>query len=307
MKCPTPWLGTRRGYLTDWITQRWVCLTGRRIDPAANEWLTGPAGEIARIGPDFFEKLAAVENCELLKNANGAGLIKDFHMLGSDEFSAGCISPEITRFYQSTSSFDMDVWSEWCSVFRPFGWLLRFLFSHRLQQLHMPISPLETSRGITSDIVQLRDKNTGRIRYVGWLRTMVQSGDTIYAGLYSVCTPPKHQKPCVKIVFPLPNGNATVIMEPEACANGSLKLHSRGNVFGDPGFYFLVRDANGGAWARYVRTMKEMIHVYIDEHNVLRADHTLRIFGLVFLRLHYRIVPRTAAMTQRLSQVEGLA
>jgi len=238
-------------------------------------------------------------------NAPRAGLMADFAALDSDAFDAKRIAPEVRRFYESTSDFDMDVWSEWCSVFRPFGWLLRFLFSHRLQQLHMPISPLETSRGISSDIIQLRDRKTDRARYVGWLRTMVGSGSVIYVGLYSTCTPPRHHRPCLKVIFPLPNGHATVIMKPEACGDGSLKLHSRGDGFGDAGFYFVVQDRAGQAWARYVRTMKESLHVYPARSNELRADHVLRIFGMIFLRLHYRITLRAAPADQTGGETEG--
>lgn len=292
MKCPTPWLGNNRGYLTDWITQCWVRLAGRKIKLTANEWLQGSTGDNIRIGADFFERLAIANDCKISKNSNHAGLLKSFPALHSDVFSSEKVLPEIVRFYESTSDFEMDVWSEWCSVFKPFGWLLRFLFSHRLQQLHMPISALETSAGITSEIIQLEDIKTGQIRFVGWLRTMVESGDTIYAGLYSICSPPKYDRPCVKVVFPLPNGNAIVIMKPEVCGDGSLKLHSRGEIFGDAGFYFVVQDKSGRAWAKYVRSMRETIHVYVDKKNELRADHVLKYFGLVFLRLHYRMVPR---------------
>ena len=292
MNCSTPWLGEQHGFLTDWITQRWVCLTGRRINPAANEWLLGTSGASTRIGPDYFTRLAATLNCECSVNPKHGGLIKNFLDLRSDDFPAEKVSPEVVRFYQATSDFEMDVWSEWCSVFRPFGWLLRFLFSYRLQQLHMPISPLETSRGITSDIIHLTERNTGAIRLVGWLRTMADSGNVIYVGLYSYCVPPEFGKQCVKVVFPLPNGHATVILRPEACADGSLKLHSDGKGFGDAGFYFVVRDENGNAWARYVRTLKECIHVYSDKGE-LRTNHLLNIFGFVFLRLHYRIRQRS--------------
>jgi len=292
VKCPTPWLDNERGYLTDWITQRWVCLTGKRIEPTANEWLLGSSGNNVRIGKDFFEQLAATQSCEIVTNAPRAGLITNFEGLKSDDFSADRLSTEVAKFYESTSDFEMDVWSEWCSIFKPFGWLLRFLFSHRLQQLHMPISPLETSRGITSDIVQLVDKKTRQVRFVGWLRTMIGSGDVIYVGLYSICIPPKWNKPCLKVVFPLPNGHATVIMKPEICSDGSLKLHSVGDAFGDAGFYFVVSDKIGHAWAKYIGAMKETIHVYPGKKDELRADHVLKFFGLVFLRLHYRMVLR---------------
>ena len=34
------WLDERRGYLSDWVTQRWVQLMGRRVDlDGAERWL----------------------------------------------------------------------------------------------------------------------------------------------------------------------------------------------------------------------------------------------------------------------------
>lgn len=38
--------------------------------------------------------------------------------------------------------------------------------------------------------------------------------------------------------------------------------------------------------------MKERIDVYPDSAGTLRADHVLRIWGAVFLRLHYRLVAK---------------
>jgi hypothetical protein len=80
-------------------------------------------------------------------------------------------------------------------------------------------------------------------------------------------------------------------MRPQVHPDGSLTVISDGGGFGDPGFYFVVED-EGAAWVRYVRTMKESIHVYVAETDTVRADHTLRIWGRVFLRLHYRLATK---------------
>ncbi len=80
-------------------------------------------------------------------------------------------------------------------------------------------------------------------------------------------------------------------MRPQVHPDGSLTVISDGREFGDPGFYFVV-EHQGRAWARYVRTMKESIHVYVAEADTVRADHTLRIWGRVFLRLHYRLTAK---------------
>jgi len=224
-------------------------------------------------------------------------LLEDFGLLRSSSFESDQIHPEIIRFYESTSCFAFDVWCEWVGAFKPFGSTLRVIFSRRLQQLNVPISPLDTSRGISSDIITLLDKNTGKRNETGWLRRMLGSGDVIYAGLYSIAEPPFLKRPCMKVVFPLPNGHATVLMKPEVGEQGSLKFHSDGSSFGDAGFYFVVRDKADQAWARYVRTLKETIHIYMSQMGELRADHVLKIWGFVFLRFHYRITAKIAAST----------
>jgi hypothetical protein len=92
-----------------------------------------------------------------------------------------------------------------------------------------------------------------------------------------------------KVVFPLPNGNCTVIMTPSVGEDGSLKLQSKGKKYGDPGFYFTLKKPNGIYYARYVKTMRETIHVYEDNSRVLRTDHLLTIWKMKFLKLHYKI------------------
>ena len=93
----------------------------------------------------------------------------------------------------------------------------------------------------------------------------------------------------MKVVFPLPNGYAMVLMRPVAQADGSLLLVSRGSGFGDAGFYFLVRAPDGRAWVRYVRTFHETIHVVLDADGALRTDHDFHIWRRRFLRLRYDV------------------
>jgi hypothetical protein len=187
------------------------------------------------------------------------------------------------------------VWAEWCGGFRPFGSLLAMVFSRRLQQLNVPLSPLDTSRGITSDVLQLVDPSSGEVRYTAWLRELLGTGNVLYAGSYSVCRIPGNSDPCVKVVFPLPNGNAIVIMKTEVHSDGSFTVRSAGNRFGDPGFYFTVHEPGGKIWARHVRSMRESIRVYAGEQGVIRADHVLSLWGTTFLRLHYRLRDRRHA------------
>ncbi len=121
-----------------------------------------------------------------------------------------------------------------------------------------------------------------------WVRVVQSSKRTLYAASYTRGEVTGHRGVCIKVIFPLPNGRAIVIVRPEIHNDGSLTVVSDGRRFGDPGFYLVVQDGPD-AWARYVASMKETIHVYSAGNGLVRADHILRIWGLIFLRLHYRL------------------
>ena len=178
--------------------------------------------------------------------------------------------------------------------FRPFGYALISIVSRRMQQLNLPISPLETSRGMTSEVIRLVDAATGDAEHICWLRRLASSGDVVYAGFYSIARPPRAPGPCVKTYFPWPRGSVTVLLEPRAEADGSLKLISAGRRFGDPGFYRSATLPDGRRITRYIRAMKELIHVYADEEGILRTEHVFRFFRAPILRLHYKITPKSA-------------
>jgi hypothetical protein len=283
-----PWLGSRRGYLSDWVTQRWVQLSGRRVQLADHPWLEGPTGSPTGIGDDFYERLAEQLGLEVVQH-EGQGLMPSLAVLSGPGIDPGAVDPRIVDFYQQTSRYRLDAWSHWCGAFRPFGWLLAIIFSRRLRQLNLPLSPLDTSKGFSSRVVALVDPGSGEVRHTGWIRELLASRQVVYVGDYSTCSIPGAPGRCVKVVFPLPNGSATVILRPEVLTDRSLRLHSSGRRFGDPGFYFIVRDG-ADAWVRYLPTLRELIHVYV-ENEELQTDHVFWIWGIKYLQLHYRLRP----------------
>jgi hypothetical protein len=282
------WLGNKYGYLTDWTTQQWVRLTGQRVKLSKHAWLDGPVGKTRLIGKEFFTEWAKEQGLELVLEGP-RGLVQDFRDLEGSSNELGSVAPAVKHFYEQTSEYELDAWSEWCGLFRPFGRALAVLFSRRLQQLNVPLSALDTSGGITSEVIQLRDPRTGKIVQTGWTRELLGPKSVLYVGSYSTCMVPGYPDPCVKVVFPLPNGNAIVIMKPEAHSDGSFSVTSSGKRFGDPGFYFVVHGRDGFVWARYLRSVRETIRVYAAERETVRADHVLQIWGAQFLRLHYRL------------------
>jgi hypothetical protein len=287
------WLGERRGNLIDWLTQKWVQATGRYIDLTRHSWLQGPIGFTRGIGPDFFNKWADAERLVVTHYTSGKGLIPSFSILAGPSFDPTTVDPAVADFYERAADFDLDLWSEWNGLFKPFGFLIASIFSRRLEQLNLPISSLDTSWGMVSEVIQLVEPVSGEVRMNAWVRRLVKSGRAIYVGSYSVATPPGSGSPCVKTVFPLPNGNAIVLLRPQSLPDGSLVLVSEGRRFGDPGFYFTLHKPNGVV-ARYLRSFRERIRVFPADGGSLRVDHTMSLWGMQCLHLHYRLRRREA-------------
>lgn len=260
--------------------------TGRRVNRNSALWLDSPMGG-PRIGSEFYRQLQERENLLLPPDPN-AGLLTSMEQLDGVRFSANDIDKRIRDFYEHTTDYKLEAWSESKLLTRGFLWGLTTLVSRKMDQLNFPVSSLELARGMTSQILPLVDSE-GHRRYTGWLRTMVSTNRVIYTGLYSVATPSGHDSPCVKVSFPLPYGSATVFLRAEAQLDGSLKLISSGNTFGDPGFYRMVQLDEERWVVRYLRTLREHFHVYVDEFDVLRTDHTVSFLGQSVLRLHYRM------------------
>jgi hypothetical protein len=233
--------------------------------------------------------LAAHDGLDVRKNEKDYGLLDRFDDFGLAPSDRARLRPEIVEFYERTINYEFEVWSEWCSFYRPFAGALARLFSRRLQQLNLPLSPLDTSKGIRSQIYKLFDRE-GRSRHTVWYRHLKSTDEVVYSGLYGHCQIPDGRR-CLKVVFPLPRGNATVVMTPHVTEEGGLKLVSHGKAFGDPGFYFLLTDSKGMHHARYLPKFHEWIEVYVDKEGVLRADHVLNLGRTRALQLHYRINP----------------
>jgi len=267
----------------------WVRTTGKRIRVEDEPWLRCPLGERGRIGTGIYERIARDENLEI-KVPAGAGLIPDFNALRGPGFDPDVIHPAIRHFYEHAAAYRLEVWTEVALLGRFFLWLLVEFISRRMDQLNFPISSLEVAKGMSSEVVQLIEPASGRIVYTGWLRRLKSSGHVIYAGLYSTVKVPGGPNPCVKVTFPC-DGSATVYLCPVAHADGSFGLDSSGSEWGRSGFYRMVRSGTGHRRVRYVKTLHELFHVYVDEEGVLRTEHAISFLGLTIIRLHYKMSP----------------
>lgn len=276
--------------IQDKITQYWVKTTGRKINTESDKWLMGPTGDEDIIGNQFIQNLVKDENLKYSSNIANVGLLENISDLDFTQDELDILNKQVIDFYVNTSNYEFEIWSEWKSFFKPFGKALSIIFSKRLQQLNLPLNALDSSKGIKSEIIKLSKDNI--TKWTIWYRKLKSSNDVIYAGIYTTAFVPKYNKSLLKVIFPLPNGNASVVMTKEVLQDGSLLLSSDGKTFGDNGFYFTLTDHKGNHWAKFVRSMHEWIKVYVDEESVLRADHILKFYGIPFLKLHYKMTKK---------------
>jgi hypothetical protein len=264
-----------------------IRIFGRVVLPEEVPWLKGPFGG-EYIGDRPYEEVAEKEGLVLTRHAQSGGLIPSFAALEGDGFSVEKLDARVRDFYEHTAQYRMDVWAE-SSFPASIGlWLLVTTISRKVNQLNFPLGALETARGMESEIVLLREPE-GRVRYAGWYRKLSSSGLVIYTGFYMTERVPECLRPCVKVVFPMPEGNATVVLRPSLDARGNLELSSDGRRFGDAGFYRVQRGSGRNIWVWRVTSLKEFFRVYVDDEGTLRCDHAVRFLGLPVLALHYRI------------------
>ncbi|MFN3916865.1 MAG: hypothetical protein ACK4K0_03895 [Flavobacteriales bacterium] len=271
----------------DWITQQWVMLLGKKIDKSKQNWLLGPFGELNGIGVKFIKQLADKEHLAIDNQKNGKGLIQSIQQLNLSEKELEVLSQNVIDFYQNTADYELKLKVKWNPFFKMFGLLLRVIFSKRIQQLNVPIRSIENSETLTSEIIYLKDKKTNEVKRTIWLRAFQSTGQVVYSGVYETCVIPSG-KTCIKAIFPLPNGSATVILTPKVGNNGELILESAGNRIGDSGFYFLLKDSKGQLWTKYIKSFKDKLIVRSENENIT-ASQTLTLWNLKILKFEYKI------------------
>lgn len=277
------------GAFLQWLINSWLSISGTNISFKDYPWLKGPYSKQNEIGDKYY-KTFAEENDLKIEISSENGLLRNFDsVLDKNDVNYSKLNPAITRFYEKTAQYKMEVWSEWHGVTSFFARILITHLSTKMNQLNLPLKPLETCMGMSSEVIKLEDAN-GEIKYNCWLRKTKKTGRVVYAGFYTSCYIKEHNKTFVKTVFPLPKGNVTVILEVIIQPDGSVKLVSSGQKIGDTGYYRIQIKDEQNAKVKFI-PMKEVIHVFEDDEKTLRTDHTFKFMGMPLLHLHYKILP----------------
>ena len=273
--------------IQDWITQQWVILFGKKIDTLKFKWLIGPFGETHGIGIKFIDQLAKNENLVVESQKKDKGLLDSIKHLRLPNTDFQRLSPDVIDFYENTSNYDLLLKAKWNPIFKVFGSLVRMIFSNRIEQLNVPTQNLENGLDLTNEIIKLIDSKTNEVKKTIWLRTFKSTGQVVYSGVYETCSLP-NKETCIKAVFPLPNGNASVILSPKVGEKGELILDSSGQKIGDSGFYFLLRDSKGQLWTKFIKSFKDKL-VVSSVNNKITATQTLTLWNLKVLKFEYDI------------------
>jgi hypothetical protein len=261
-------------------------LTSRRTSEQRAPWLVGPSAGRDLVGHGWVDQLAG-EVAGHTTVGPEHGLLTDFGALAGPGFDPAEVDPRIADFYERTNLWRLDLWSQWSPYAWPFGVLITALFSRRLQQLSLPLRPLDVSYGMDSSVVHVHDAQ-GTVLGAAWLRNMRRTGTTTYSGLYGVRRLPDHDQPSIRVVFPLPLGSVQVFLRPSADGRGGLHLHSPLGRFGNDGAYLVLRRRDGILHARRI-PIAEHFHLFVDDEGDVRCDHALNLWRIPAVRLHYRL------------------
>lgn len=271
----------------DWVTQQWIILFGKKIDPQEFKWLLGPFGNVDGIGEKFIKQLVEKENLIVDSDSKNKGLLNSIHQLELSKKELNSLSKEVIEFYEQTSNYSFDLKVKWNPVFKLFGYLLKLIFSNRIEQLNVPIKNNIEGQNMQSNIIKLNDKATNKPKRTIWLRTFKKTNQVVYSGVYETCKIPNGIV-CIKAIFPLPNGSATVILEPKVAENGALILNSNGSKIGDSGFYFILNDKNDNIWIKHIKSFKDSLTVNCENES-LKAIQTMTFYGIKVLKFEYTI------------------
>ena len=230
------------------------------------------------VGADFFERSGIVDADRPLPR----GLLADLGSFAGRGFDPSRVDPAIRAFYEDTLSYGLAARDEWP---RGSGMARRVWrrMGRRFGQMDFPESGVEAS--LASRLLPLRSDVDGRTDVRGWVRTR-PDGRALYAAAYS--THAWNGERYANIAFPLPGGSLTSVLRWEDLPGhpGGLLLTTHpGGRPGDQGVYFANR------WLPIRLPINETIQVWM-EGGAPKARHDMRVLGMAFLTLHYRMEPK---------------
>ncbi|UAL47921.1 YndJ family protein [Sutcliffiella horikoshii] len=197
------------------------------------------------------------------------GLVGDL----SDFVDVKCFPDTIVQFYEQTDRYQLVASVKWSTWFKPLAWCYKWI-STQMQQLNLPISSKPTE--MTYTIRAVDPELDGRKSPRAWIRKV--ENNTVFVAIYS-----QHEtegRTYMNIALPLPFSSMIGILQLDA-VDGRLVLSSEGD--GDSGIYLAVGKTI------FKLPLSEYFIIREQSRGVLTAEHKMKIFGVPFLRVDYRI------------------
>ncbi|WP_062109296.1 YndJ family protein [Bacillus niameyensis] len=187
-------------------------------------------------------------------------------------------SPSVRDFYENTLDYRLFAIVKWKGWFKPLAYVYRFASRH-VKQLNLPFSNKEVE--MIGGIYPIHDDADGRKAPRAWVRKV--RDEVVFVAIYS-----EHQtetKTYMNIALPLPWSSMIGILELKQMGEG-LQLSSKGCHESDAGIYL--------AWKQFLfkLPLSEVFHVDEVASGELKAHHKMRILGVPFLTIDYRIVKK---------------
>ncbi|MBY6037128.1 YndJ family protein [Fictibacillus nanhaiensis] len=197
------------------------------------------------------------------------GLVDDLSVL----VDTNVLPEKIIHFYEHTDQYQLFASVKWAIWFKPFV-LCYKLISKKMQQLNLPISSKRIE--MTGEIRVVDPILDGRIKPRVWVRK--ENENIIFAAIYSY-----HEtadRTYMNIALPLPFSSMIGILALVEKEN-SLILTSEAK--GDTGIYL----ASGKTLFKL--PLSEQFSIEETNKGSLSASHSMRIFGIPFLKIKYTI------------------
>jgi hypothetical protein len=263
-----------------------VVLLAERVRSADVPFVVPLASETRYVGTDYVRALAGRLGKTYTADVADIGIVASLDALRGPDFDPAHVDPLVREFYEHTTRFSLDITPRWRMWVRPGYLLYRTALARPLGQANVPMNQRAAQHGVRSRIDTISDGADGTVSVRGWIRSVADTGEPIYVGIYT--TYRDDERGYVSVGFPLPNASFTATLVPSARPGGGLVLDSRAS--GDqPGHYITYIDPDTAELTpAAVRGFAERLDVYTvgDE---LRAEHAFWVFGFPFLVLRYRI------------------
>jgi hypothetical protein len=152
----------------DLLTRKWWRAIGREVDLAGEQsWLGGPHATGAVVRDGWIAAEAARVGGSVAANRSDAGLVADMSALDGPGFNAADLAPAVRDFYEHTSSYRLEVWTGWRPLFWSGGELVARYVGRRVEQLALPMRPLDSAQGMDSTITVITGPTAVNARQPG--------------------------------------------------------------------------------------------------------------------------------------------